>query len=83
MSKAAKVSKSFSIDPGVFSYIVETSENRSVSSRLNELLERAILEERYDRIEREAQEFFATEPKAARKESRAFQKASLRSMARD
>jgi len=83
MRKATKISKSFSLDPEVFSYIVETSDDRSVSSRLNELLERAILQERYSQLEREAEEFFATEPKAARKESRAFQKASLRSMARD
>lgn len=83
MNKNKKPAKSFTIDLGVFAYIARTAPDRSVSGRLNELLERAILLERYTQLEREAEEFFASEPKAARKESRAFQKASLRSIARD
>lgn len=83
MNKNKRLAKSFTIDPGVFAYIARTAEDRSVSGRLNELLQRAVLQENYDRLEREAEEYFSTAPRASRQEARAFQKASARSMARE
>jgi hypothetical protein len=83
MSKPTKLSKCFTMDPGVLSYLVKTSEGRSLSGRLNELLQRAILEEQYAQLEQEAEEFFSGTRKRSRKESRAFQKASARSVARE
>ena len=56
--------------------------HRSASERVNELLKRAILEEQYDRLEAEAAAFF-TEDRSSRDETRAFQKAALRTLYRD
>jgi len=83
MTTNKKLAKSFTIDPSVFTYLMRTAADRSVSGRLNELLQRAILQEQYDQLEREAQEFFAAESKSSRRETRAFQRASLRSLARE
>jgi len=83
MNRNKRLAKSFTIDSGVFAYIARTAADRSVSGRLNELLERAVLQENYDRLEREAEEFFSAAPKASRREVRAFQKASARSIAKE
>lgn len=55
---------------------------RSRSERVNELLRRAILEEQYEALAREAAEFFSAPGKSERTEGKAFAAASLRSMAR-
>ena len=67
----------------MLTYVVRSRGRGSVSERVNELLRRAIVQEEYDRVEREAAEFFATESAAERRERRAFRKATLRSLARD
>lgn len=76
-------SVSFSIERPVLSYIEKTTRNRSKSERVNELLRRAIQLERYERLEEEAAEFFAGCSKAERAEARAFQKASVETLARE
>jgi hypothetical protein len=77
-----RFSKSFTIEPDISEYVDETKGDRSASDRVNELLRRAILQEQYDRLEAEAAAFFA-DPKADRSETKALQKAALRSFARD
>jgi hypothetical protein len=47
------------------------------------LLRRAIIEEQYEVLEREAAEFFAATGKTERAESRAFAAASRRTFTRD
>jgi hypothetical protein len=47
------------------------------------LLRRAILDEQYEALEREAAEFFAVAGKTERAESKAFAAASHRSITRD
>ncbi len=71
------------MDRSILDYLQRTRSNRSRSERLNELLRRAILQEQYEALEKEAGEFFAASGKAERAESRAFAGASRRSLARD
>ena len=80
--KAMRISKSFTIEPDISSYVDETKGERSASDRVNELLRLAMLQEQYDRLEAEAAEFFA-EAERDRAGTRAFQKASLRTLGRD
>lgn len=77
-----RLAKSFTIEPEINEYVDETKGDRSASDRVNELLRRAMLQEQYDRLEAEAEAFFS-DTKADRDESKAFQKASLRSFGRD
>jgi hypothetical protein len=77
-----RLAKSFTIEPEINEYVDETKGNRSASERVNELLRRAMLQERYDRLEAEVAAFFR-DAKADRDEAKAFQKASLRSLGRD
>ena len=83
MAKAARFSKSFTIDRSILDYLQRTRSNRSRSERVNELLRRAILDEQYEALEREAAEFFAAAGETERAETRAFVAASRRSIARD
>jgi hypothetical protein len=77
-----RISKSFTIEPEISSYVDDTKGERSASDRVNELLRRAMLQEQYDRLEAEAAEFFANAEKD-RGGSKEFQKASLRTFGRD
>jgi hypothetical protein len=77
-----RISKSFTLEPDVSSYVDETKGKRSASDRVNELLRLAMLQEQYDRLEAEAAEFFA-DSHADRTEIKVFQKASLRTFGRD
>jgi metal-responsive CopG/Arc/MetJ family transcriptional regulator len=83
MSKATRFSKSFTIDRSILDYLQRTRPSRSRSERVNELLRRAIREEQYEALEREAAEFFAAAGKTERAEARAFAAASRRSVFRD
>ncbi len=83
MSKATRFSKSFTVDRSILDYLQRTRSSRSRSERVNELLRRAILEEQYEALEREAAEFFAAPGRRERAESRAFAAASHRSITRD
>ncbi len=82
MSKATRSSKSFTVDRSILDYLQRTRSSRSRSERVNELLRRAILEEQYESLGREAAEFFAATGKTERAESRAFARASRRSITR-
>ena len=83
MSKATRFSKSFTIDRSILEYLQRTRSSRSRSERVNELLRRAILEEQYEVLEREAARFFAAAGKTERSEARAFAAASRRSLGRE
>lgn len=83
MGNSARMTKSFTIDPEVNQYIFRTKGNHSASERVNEMLKRAIQQERYAKLEEEAQAFYAKVKAAERKEVRAFQSASMRSITRD
>ena len=50
---------------------------------MNELLRRAILEEQYEALEKEAAEFFTAVGKSERAESKAFAAASRQSITRE
>lgn len=82
MRKATRSSKSFTIDRSILEYLQRTRSHRSRSERVNELLRRAILDEQYEALEREAAEFFSA-GKRDRAESKAFRAATQRSLARD
>jgi hypothetical protein len=78
-----KLAKSFTIEPDLNEYVASTKGARSASERVNELLRRAMLEEQYEKLEREAAAFFAAASKESRREVRSFQRASLRTLSRD
>jgi hypothetical protein len=82
MATTNRITKSFTLDPELDQYVSETKGERSASERVNELLRQAMLQEKYDRLESEAKEFFGAEG-AERGESRAFQKAAMRTFTRD
>ncbi|MBS1841623.1 MAG: hypothetical protein JSS69_00840 [Acidobacteria bacterium] len=77
-----RLSKSFTIEPDISNYVEETKGKRSASDRVNELLRRAILEEQHERLEAEARQFYAVS-ESNRAESKAMQKASIRTFGRD
>lgn len=78
-----RFSKSFTIDRSILDYLQRTRSNRSRSERVNELLHRAILQEQYDALEKEAAAFYGHAGKKERAESRAFGRAARRSLARE
>jgi hypothetical protein len=77
-----RLAKSFTIEPEINEYVDITKGERSASERVNELLKRAIAQERCERLAAEAADFFA-DGKTDRTETDAFQKAALRSFGRD
>lgn len=77
-----RLPKSFTIELDINEYVDETKGDRSASDRVNELLRRAIVQEQYDVLEAEAAAFFA-DAKADRSETKALQKAALRTFGRD
>lgn len=82
MRTSNRTSKSYSIERQVDAYVTRTRGKVSASERVNELLRRAIEEEQEENLEREAAQFFSELPADFRKEERAFQKATKRSLAR-
>ncbi len=64
-------------------YLQRTRSHGSRSERVNELLHRAILQEQYQTLEKEAAEFYARAGKKERTETRAFARASRRTLARE
>jgi len=75
--------KSFTIEEDVNEYVASTKGERSASERVNELLRRAILQEQEEQLAREAAAFFSHPRNASRREARAFQRASRKTLARD
>ena len=83
MSINTKLAKSFTIDREIDRYVNETKGGRSASERVNELLTAAMQQEMNARFEAEAEAFFQAPAAQERKEARAFQSASIRTMIRD
>ena len=84
MAKGSPVRKtrSFSLDPDVLSEVERTKGRASASQRVNHLLKYALEMERKASLYQEAAQFFAT-ASDQREERRAFQKAGLRTWARE
>ena len=83
MSSPTRMAKSFTLDREVNDYVTRTKGEHSASERVNQLLKRAMLQERYDQLEAEAEVFFASTKDSERKAIRALQAASIRSITRD
>ena len=83
MMKSNRKAKSFTIEPEVDRYVDTTKGEQSASARVNELLKRAILQEKYEQLEAEAESFFADAGAQERAGTTAFQKAALRSFEKD
>jgi hypothetical protein len=83
ISDHMRIAKSFTIDPEISEYVADTRGDRSASERVNDLLRRAMQQERYDRLEEEAKAFFSSAGVKERQETRAFQKAAVRAFERD
>jgi hypothetical protein len=78
-----RTSKSFTIEQEIDEYVANTRGERSASDRVNELLKRAILQERLEKLEEAAAAFFSDARNATRKDALAFQRASMLTLARD
>jgi hypothetical protein len=83
MRSATRMAKSFTIEPEINEYVASTKGQHSASERVNELLRRAMLAEKYERLEAEAQAFFTTVGEKERTGTRAFQNAALHTFLRD
>lgn len=77
-----RLAKSFTIDEEISEYVESSKGGRSASDRVNELLRLAIQGEREEELRAEASAFFAQNSEG-RSETRAFQKAAMRSHRRD
>jgi len=77
-----RIPKSFTLEEELSQYVEQTKGQGSASDRVNELLRRAKLQEQYDRLEMEAADFFA-DANSDRAETKALQKAALRTIERD
>jgi hypothetical protein len=82
MSSSARIPKSFTIDKDVDGYVSATKGEHSKSERVNELLRRAIAQERREKFAQEAAVFYAAEVEH-RTGTLAFQEAALSVWARD
>ena len=83
MSISTRMAKSFTLDREVNDYMTRTKGEHSASERVNQLLKRAMLQEQYDKLEAEAEAFFASVKDSDRKAARDFQSASIRFITRD
>jgi hypothetical protein len=81
-ARARRTTRSFSIDPDVHAYVVRTRGGVSSSERVNQLLQKAMERESDEQLEAEAAGFFSALRGKSRKEERAFQKATKRSLSR-
>lgn len=80
---AMKLAKSFTIEPEINEFVTRTKGEQSASERVNDLLRRAMLQEKYERLEAEAKAFFAAADEKERKGTQAFQTAAIRTFNRD
>jgi hypothetical protein len=83
MKTATRMIKTYTIDPEVDRYVASTKGASSASERVNELLKRAMLQEREEALEAEAATFFGARQGRHRKNTLDFQKAALRTFDRD
>jgi hypothetical protein len=81
-SPNSKLPKSYTIEPDVNNYVEATKGAQSASKRVNQLLKRAIIQEQYDQLEKEAAEFFAAQADD-RHETKSLQRAARRTLERD
>ncbi|HEV8076311.1 MAG TPA: hypothetical protein VGP66_10700 [Candidatus Acidoferrum sp.] len=81
-SPNSKLPKSYTIEPDVNNYVEATKGAQSASKRVNQLLKRAIIQEQYDQLEKEAAEFFAAQA-GDRHETKSLQRAARRTLVRD
>lgn len=81
--KYMRIAKSFTIESEISEYVIDTKGEQSASERVNDLLRRAMLQEKYERMEAEAKAFFAAAGEKERKETRAFQAGAVRTFKRD
>jgi hypothetical protein len=77
-----RISRSFTIEPDISEYVTNTKGKRSASERVNDLLRRAMLQEKYELLETEAEVFFTATGAKDRKEIHAFQTAARRTVER-
>lgn len=82
MRSAVRKTRSFSLDPEILAEVERTKGPASASERVNHLLKVALEMERKASLYEEAAEFFRRAP-GERDERPAFQKASLRTWARE
>jgi len=83
MKTATRMIKTYTIDPEIDEYVAATKGERSASERVNQMLRRAMLSEREEKLETEAAAFFAAAHGKRRKSTRDFQEAALRTFNRD
>ncbi|MEO8098115.1 MAG: hypothetical protein ABI811_10470 [Acidobacteriota bacterium] len=82
MNATTRSTKTFSLDREILAEVKRTKGSQSESERVNRLLRFALDMERRAELDREAASFFGSAPDD-RNERRAFQTASVRSLARD
>ena len=78
-----RIAKSFTLEPELSDYVNRTKGSRSASDRVNDLLRRAMMHEKYERLEAEARAFYFAAGENERKEARAFQRAARRTFERE
>ena len=76
-----RIPKTLTLEESLLAEVERSKGARSTSERVNQLLKRALDLEQEDELEREAARFYSSANN--RREERSFQKASLRSIARD
>jgi hypothetical protein len=76
-----RIPKTLTLEESLLAEVERTRGGASTSERVNELLARALDQERQDDLEREAARFYSGAKD--RREESSFQKASLRSITRD
>jgi hypothetical protein len=81
--KHMRIQKTFTVEESVLAIVERTKGDRSMSERVNELLKLALEQEQRDTLERDAALFYSATNQNDRREERAFQKASQRSLTRD
>jgi len=82
-AKTAKVAKTLSLDASTVDYVDATKGEESASERVNELLQCAIMMERYAKLDQEAEQFFRNVSQEERLEAEAFESASIEAMIKD
>ena len=83
MASTVRETKSFSLEKTVVREIEKTRGKQSASARVNQLLRYALALEKKASMHDEIAAFYQSQRSHDRRERKAFQKASLRSLARD
>jgi hypothetical protein len=82
-SNVMRIPKTLTVEQSVLTEVERTKGDASTSGRVNELLKRALEQERREQLEQEAERFYAVANQQDREEERAFQKATQRTLMRD